>query len=54
MAFRDSEGHLISADSADMLGESNVEKIPEEKVCPSRCLNRYSHFFILMPSFTFG
>lgn len=33
MAFRESDGNFISADSADMLGEANQERIPEEKVC---------------------
>ncbi|KAG6641755.1 leucine--tRNA ligase, chloroplastic/mitochondrial isoform X2 [Carya illinoinensis] len=32
MAFRNSDGNFISAEYADMLGESIQEKIPEEKV----------------------
>lgn len=32
MACRDSEGNLISADSAEMTGEHIQERIPEEKV----------------------
>lgn len=35
MAFRDLEGNFISAEYADMLGESNQERIPEEKVVKS-------------------
>lgn len=32
MACRDQDGNLISANSADMLGEHNLEKVPDEKV----------------------
>lgn len=53
MAFRNSDGNFISAEYADMLGESYQEKIPEERVCLG-CVNRYSSFSILMDSFTFG
>ncbi|KAF7840596.1 leucine--tRNA ligase, chloroplastic/mitochondrial [Senna tora] len=35
MACRDQDGNLISADSVDMLGEHNLEKVPEEKVMKS-------------------
>lgn len=35
MAFRNSDGNFISAEYADMLGESIQEKIPEEKVVKS-------------------
>lgn len=44
MAFRDLEGNFISAEFADMLGEINQERIPEEKVCPSGCFNKCSSF----------
>lgn len=32
MACRDPDGNLISAESAETMGEYNQEKIPEEKV----------------------
>lgn len=32
MACRDSDGNLISADSAEKLGEYHLEKVPMEKV----------------------
>ncbi|GMY36817.1 leucine--tRNA ligase, chloroplastic/mitochondrial [Fagus crenata] len=35
MAFQDSDGNFISADSADRLGEVDQERIPEEKVVKS-------------------
>jgi hypothetical protein len=44
MAFCDSEGNFISAEFADMLGESDQERIPEEKVRPSGCFNKCSSF----------
>jgi hypothetical protein len=49
MAFRDSDGNFISADSADRLGEVDQERIPEEKVCPG-CFHKF--FSILMHPFT--
>ncbi|KAJ4980861.1 hypothetical protein NE237_031698 [Protea cynaroides] len=40
-ACRDSEGKLISADSADILGEHHQERVPEEKVM------KYGDSFVL-------
>ncbi|KAK6123915.1 hypothetical protein DH2020_042334 [Rehmannia glutinosa] len=33
-AFRDSDGNLVSADSADEMGNFSQESVPEEKACP--------------------